>query len=142
MPPLPNAPSVCGIETNSLNAMLPDHPSSITPDSFSDEWGAADTKDALTFSGVNDASLKDLTVTARVLVCGVPTMHLALLKVCYCLLHSYRPNSLVVVHWTGGGQMHILRTLGLGVIEQGIVLIFIVGCLKALNDRQKVVLDD
>ena len=43
------------------------------------------------------------------------------LEVCYHLLHPHCPNSLVVVHRTGG-KTHILRTLG--VIERGIVLIF------------------
>jgi hypothetical protein len=47
----------------------------------------------------------------------------AQLEASYHLLHPHRPNSLVVVHLTGGGKMHILRTLG--VIKQGIVLIFI-----------------
>ncbi len=50
-------------------------------------------------------------------------MHPVLFEVCFCLLHPHRSNSLVVVHWTGGGKTHILRTLG--VIKRGIDLIFI-----------------
>ena len=42
---------------------------------------------------------------------------------CFCILHPHRPNSLVVVHRTSGGKIHILQTLG--VIERGIILIFI-----------------
>ena len=50
-------------------------------------------------------------------------MRPAQLEVCYHLLHPHCPDYLVVVHWTGGGKTHILRTLG--VIERGIILIFI-----------------
>jgi superfamily II DNA helicase RecQ len=50
-------------------------------------------------------------------------MRLGQLEACFCLLHPHHPNSLVVVHWTGGRKSHILHTLG--VIERGIILIFI-----------------
>ena len=40
-----------------------------------------------------------------------------------CLLHPVRPNHLAVIQQTGAGKTRILRTLG--VIERGIVLIFI-----------------
>jgi hypothetical protein len=41
----------------------------------------------------------------------------------FCLLHPVKPNHLAVVEQTGAGKTHILWMLG--VIEQGIVLIFI-----------------
>ena len=46
-----------------------------------------------------------------------------LLEACYQLLHPHRLDCLVVVHRTGGGGTHILRTLG--VIERGVTFIFI-----------------
>jgi superfamily II DNA helicase RecQ len=99
------------------------HPPIVSPDNFSNDWGAVVTKQALALSYVDDARLKDCIVAASASVWGVPTMRPAQLEVCYHLLHPYRPNSLVVVHRTGGGKTHILRTLG--VIERGITLIFI-----------------
>jgi len=50
-------------------------------------------------------------------------MYPAQLDAVYCLLHPMRPNHLAVIQRTGAGKTHILRTLG--VIERGIVLIFI-----------------
>jgi len=88
-----------------------------------DDWGVADIEEALALSFVHDARLKDCIAAALASVWGVRTMHPAQLEACYRLLHPHRPNSLVVVHRTGGGKTHILRTLG--VIEWGIVLIFI-----------------
>jgi hypothetical protein len=90
---------------------------------FDDNWGVADTEQALALSFVDDARLKACIVAALASVWGVPTMRPAQLEACYRLLHPHRPNSLVAVHRTGGGKTHILRTLG--VIERGIVLIFI-----------------
>ena len=39
------------------------------------------------------------------------------------MLHPVRPNHLAVIQRTGAGKSHILRMLG--IIERGIVLIFI-----------------
>jgi hypothetical protein len=74
-------------------------------------------------SSVNDAQLKDCIVAASASVWGVPMMCPGQLDACFCLLHPHHPNSLVVVHWTGWGKSHILFTLG--VIERGIILMFI-----------------
>jgi hypothetical protein len=90
---------------------------------FNDDWGVTDTEEALALSFVNDARLKACIVATLASVWGVPTMRPSQLEACYRLLHPHRPNSLVVVHRTGGGKTHILRTLD--VIERGIVLIFI-----------------
>jgi len=90
---------------------------------FDDDWGVADTEETLALSFVHDARLKDCIAVASASVWVVPTMRPAQLGACYRLLHPHRPNSFVVVHRTGGGKTHILRTLG--VIERGIVLIFI-----------------
>ena len=50
-------------------------------------------------------------------------MYPAQLDAVYRLLHPVRSNHLTVIQRTGAGKTHILRTLG--VIERGIVLIFI-----------------
>ncbi len=106
LPPSPDSSPDHDIITNSLNdafdAMLLG-PLVVSPDNFSDEWGTADTEEALALSGVDDARLKDCIVSATASVWDVPTMHLAQLKACYHLLHPHQPNALVVVHWTGGG---------------------------------------
>jgi hypothetical protein len=71
---------------------------------FDDNWGVADTEQALALSFVDDARLKACIVTASASVWGVPTMRPAQLEACYRLIHPHRPNSLVVVHRTGGGE--------------------------------------
>ena len=98
-------------------------PSHVVDDDFPDNWGINDTEEALAVSGVDDWRLKDCIVDASASVWGVPTMRPAQLEACFHLLHPHRPNSLIVVHCTGGRKTHILRTRG--VIERGIVLIFI-----------------
>ncbi len=99
------------------------HPPIVSPDDFNDDWGAVVTEQALALSHIDDARLKDCIVAASASVWGIQTMRPAQLEACYHLLHPHRPNSLVVVHRTSGGKMHILRTLG--VIERGIILNFI-----------------
>jgi hypothetical protein len=88
---------------------------------FSGNFGGAYTEDALAPSGVDERRLKDCIVSTLASVWGIPMMRLVQLEACFCLLHPPRPNSLMVVHQTGGGKTHILRTLG--VIERGITLI-------------------
>ena len=95
---------------------MPLDASDIAGDDFDDGWGVADTEEALVLSFVYDVRLKDCIVAASASVWGILTIRPAQLEVCYCLLHPHHPNSLVVVHWTGGGKTHILRTLG--VIEE------------------------
>ncbi len=53
----------------------------------------------------------------------------------FCLLHLHCPNSLVVVHQTGGRKTHILCTLS--VIERGIILIFIPLLTLSVNVMHK-----
>ncbi len=50
-------------------------------------------------------------------------MYPAQLDAVYPLRHPMRPNHLAMIQRTGAGKTHILRTLG--VIERGIILIFI-----------------
>ena len=71
---------------------------------FIDNWGVVDTEEALALSNVNDMRLKHCIVDASASVWGVQTMRSGQLKACYHLLHPHRSNSLVVVHWTGGGK--------------------------------------
>ena len=71
---------------------------------FDNNWGIANTEEALTLLFVNDARLKACIVAASAFVWGVPTMCPAQLEACYRLLHPHHPNSLVVVHRTGGGE--------------------------------------
>jgi len=125
-PPSPDAPADRRLKDgkfhDKLDAMLLD-PSHVVDDDFPDDWGINDTEEALAVSGVDDWRLKDCIVDASASVWGVPTMCPAQLEACFHLLHPHRPNSLIVVHCTGGRKTHILRTRG--VIKRGIVLIFI-----------------
>jgi superfamily II DNA helicase RecQ len=125
-PPSPNAPSACHAKAGALDAafdaMLLD-PTTVANDNFIDDLGATDREDAMVLSSVDDAQLKDCIVAALASIWGVPTMRPGQLEACFHLLHPHRPNSVVVVHQTEGGKTHILCTLG--VIEKGIVLIFI-----------------
>jgi hypothetical protein len=124
--PSPFAPSAADVLTGSLDdafdAMLL-NPHDVSPDNFSDEWFAADTEEASALSSVDDARLKECIVAALAFVWGIPMICPTQLEARYCLLHPHRPNTLVVVDQTAGGKTHILRTLG--VIERGLVLIFI-----------------
>ena len=107
-PPSPNAPSSDVTDSCQLNsafeAMFLDA-SDVAGGDFDDDWGVADTEEALSLSFVHDARLKDCIVAASASVWGVPTMRPTQLEVCYRLLHPHRPNSLVVVHQTGGGRL-------------------------------------
>jgi superfamily II DNA helicase RecQ len=126
LPHSPNASPDCNMITDNLDNAFDAiflHPPIVSPDDFNDDWGAVVTEQALALSHVDDARLKDCIVAASASVWGVQTMRPAQLEACYRLLHPHCPNSLVVVHRTGGGKTHILRTLG--VIKRGIILIFI-----------------
>ncbi len=125
-PPPPNAPSARCVKANALDdafgAMLL-YQTTPSNNNFSGDFGSADTEDALAPSGSYERRLKDCKVSTSASVWGIPTMRLVQLKACFCLLHPHRPNSLMVVHQTGGRKTNILRTLG--VIKRGIILIFI-----------------
>ena len=102
-PPLPNAPPERGALRDKFEVMLLDT-SEIVNYKFPEDWGIDDSEDALDLSGVDDVSLKDCIVDMSASVWGVPTMRPAQLEACFRLLHPHRPNSLVVVHCTGGGE--------------------------------------
>jgi hypothetical protein len=126
LPPSPHAPSDCRVDASALDVAFDTmllNPTFVADDDFSDDWGTTDTKEALALSSVDDAQLKDCISAASASVWGVSAMRPGQLEACFCLIHPHRPNSLMVVHWTGGGKTHILCTLG--VIERGIVLISI-----------------
>ena len=74
-------------------------------------------------SRCDDDRLKSCIIAASALVWSVHEMYPAQLDAVYRLLHPVRPNHLAVIQGTGAGKTHILRTLG--VIERGIILIFI-----------------
>jgi len=80
------------------------NPSHVVDDDFPNDWGINDTEEALAVSGGNNSQLKDCIVDASASVWGVPTMRPAQLEACFRLLHPHRPNSLIVVHRTGGGE--------------------------------------
>jgi hypothetical protein len=126
LPPLPDAASAFCIEADALddafNAMLLNQ-TTASNNNFSGNFGSAGTEDALPPPGVDERRLKDCIVSTLSSVWGIPRMRPVQLEVCFHLLHPHRPNSLVVVHQTGGGKTHILCTLG--VIKRGINLIFI-----------------
>ena len=99
---LPDAPPEGGALRNKFDAMLLDT-SDVINYVFPDNWGIDDTENALALSGVDDVLLKDCIVDASASVWGV-TMRPAQLEACFHILHPHCPNSLVVVHRTGGGE--------------------------------------
>ena len=126
-PPLsPNVPPARPPNTSELDSafdeMLLDCTVNADGD-FIDNWGAAETEEALVLTGIDETRLKDCILAASASVWGVPMMRPAQLEACYRLLHPHCPDYLGVVHRMGGGKTHILRNLG--VIEWGIILIFI-----------------
>jgi len=125
-PPSPDASPARPPDTSELDSAFDDMLLDRTVDAdsdFIDDWGVADTEEALALSGIDETRLKDCIVAVSASVWGVRTMRPAQLEACYRLLHPHHPDYLVVVHRTGGGKTHILRTLG--VIERGMIFIFI-----------------
>ena len=108
LPPLLKSPPFRAIKPDlldiSLDTMFLDT-SSVPPDDFSNKWGSADTEEALTLYGFDDARLKDCIIAASALVWGVLAMQPAQLEACYRLLHPHLPNLLMVVHRTGGERL-------------------------------------
>jgi hypothetical protein len=103
-----------GYEDNALS-----HP----PDEGFDDWSPADTERFVVMSGCDDDWLKSCIIAASASVWSVHEMYPTQLDAVYRLLHPVQRNHLAVIWRTGTGKTHILRTLG--VIERGIILIFI-----------------
>jgi hypothetical protein len=125
LPPLPDAPSagdiVTGLLGDAFEAVLIDPPV-VYPNNFQQQVEHHRDRRGTHIVRHQQCQAERLYCCC-LCIWGVPTMHPGQLEVCFCLLHPHLPNSLVVVHWTGGGKTHILRTLG--VIERRIILIFI-----------------
>ncbi len=126
MSPLPNSPSAGCVKADALDDAFDPmllNQTTASNDNFSGNLCGTDTEDALLPFGIDERRLKDCKVSTLASVWGIPKMRLVQLKACFCLLHPHHPNSLVVVHQTGGRKTNILCTLG--VIKRGIILIFI-----------------
>ncbi len=112
LPPSPDAPSEHCVEASALDvaidAMLL-NPSFFANGKYSDDWGTTDTEEALVLSSVDDARLKDCISAALASIWGIPTMRPRQLEACFCLLRPDGPNSLVVVHQTGGGRLRCME---------------------------------
>jgi hypothetical protein len=91
-PRSPNAPSSGVPDSRQLDsafkAMFFDA-SDVAGGHFDDDWGDADTEQALALSFVDDARLKACIVAASASVWGIPTMRPAQLEACYRLLHPH-----------------------------------------------------
>jgi len=99
----PNGDIIADALGGAFNAMFL-HPPIVSPDDFDDDWGPAVTEQALALSSVNNARLNSCIDAASASVWGILAMRPAQLEACYRLLHPYSPNSLLVVHRTGGGR--------------------------------------
>jgi hypothetical protein len=84
---------------------------------------ATSAREIVAISGCNNDCLKVCIIALLVSSWGVLDMFPSQLNVVFCLLHSMHLNHLMVIQQTGTGKAHILWMLG--VIECGIVLIFI-----------------
>jgi hypothetical protein len=93
------------------------------PDANFGNWTNTDTDEVVALTRCNDGRLKECIVATSTSIWGVPEMLPAQLDAVFCLLHPMKPNHLAVIEQTGAGKTHILQMLG--VIERGIVLIFI-----------------
>jgi hypothetical protein len=93
------------------------------PDEGFDDWSPADTERFVAMSGCDDDRLKSCIIAASASVWSEHEMYPTQLDAIYRILHPVHPNHLAVIQRTGAGKTHILRTLG--VIERGIILIFI-----------------
>jgi hypothetical protein len=91
--------------------------------SVADCTAMAGTGATVATSQCDDDCLKACIFAASASVWGVQDIFPAQLNAVYRLLHPTHPNHLAVIQRTGAVKTHILRTLG--VIEWGIVLIFI-----------------
>jgi hypothetical protein len=60
----------------------------------------------------DDVRLRQCIVAASASVWAVPNMFPTQVDACYRLLHPHHPDHLAVIHRTGAGKTHILRTLG------------------------------
>jgi hypothetical protein len=98
-------------------------PLPLLPDLSLDDWTSKDTAAVIAMLGCDNNRLSACIIAAFVSIWGVREMFLAQLGAVYWLLHPMRPNHLAVIQQTGAGKTHILWTLG--VIERGIMLIFI-----------------
>jgi hypothetical protein len=100
------------------------HPLPIVPDVLiSNQTTAAMTAFTVATVACNNNCLKACIIAASKSVWGIGDMFPTQLDAVYRLLHPMWPNHLAVIQRTGAGKTHILRMLG--VIERGIVLIFI-----------------
>ncbi len=88
-----------------------------------DDWTMADTERIVAMSGCSDDRLRACIVAASSSVWGVREMYPTQIDAVYHLLHPLRTNYLAVIQHTGASKMHIVQMLG--VMERGIVLIFI-----------------
>jgi hypothetical protein len=80
-------------------------------DDFSNNWCTSDTEKALALFDIDNARLKDYIVNELASAWGMPTMHTGKLEACFCILHPHHPNSLVVVHRTGGRKTTSFKLL-------------------------------
>ena len=124
-PPPPRSPNCAPREVTQDNPLqgYEDDAFSHPLDEGLDDLSPADTERFVAMAGCNGDRLKSCIITASVSVWSVPEMYPTQLDSVYRLLHPVRPNRLAVIQRTGAGKTHILQTLG--VIEQGIILIFI-----------------
>ena len=93
--PLPDAPPARHPDTSKLDSAFDEMLLDRTVDAdgdFIDDWGVADTEEALALSGINKTRLKDCIADASASVWGVPMMRPAQLEACYCLLHPHCPD--------------------------------------------------
>ena len=121
--PSPNAPSSDVTDSRRLDSAFEGmflDASDVSGGDFNDDWGVADIEEALALSFVDDARLKDCIAAASASVWGVPLMRPAQLEACYRLLHPHHPNSLVVVHRTGGGKLFLEFLMQSGQLPQAI----------------------
>jgi hypothetical protein len=124
-PPPPRSPDLLPnkVSQDSPFDIIDNHPLPFVPDASLADRTAAGAEGIITMSGCSNYCLKACILAALESIWGIQKNFLAQLNAVCRLLHPTHPNHLVVIQQTGAGKTHILWTLG--VIERGIILIFI-----------------
>ncbi len=124
-PPQPRSPNYAPHDVIQDTPLQGDdnNPLSHLPDSGFDDWSTTDTARIVAMTWCDNDQLKSCIVATPALIWGVEGIFPAQLDAVYHLLHPVLPDHLAVIQQMGTGKMHIIWTLG--VMERGIVLIFI-----------------
>ncbi len=109
-------------QDNSLDGISID-PFPFVSNTYCNNRTTAEIDEIVPMSGCNDSHLKACILATLESVWSIPKMFPAQHNAVFCLILPICPNHLAMIQRAGAGKTHILRMLG--IIEGGIILIFI-----------------